>query len=244
MELVKTGKEFALEDPYLVEGFPGVGLVAKIAADYIVDVLDMELYAEIHSDQAPAVTVFEEGGELRSAIRVYASEEEDLMVLKCDAPVSSSASELLADLNDWMQEEGILPIYQLGIPVKQRPDNSTVRGVFSGDASEVLEVSDIQRPGSFGIIAGPTGGLLEKAIRRDMDAIGLTVESDPKFPDPAAARELIENGVEPITGIDIDTEILQKEADQIRQKKKQLAKQMQEAEDHETSQAFPSEMYV
>ena len=243
MEINLVDENVGLEDPYLVEGFPGVGLVAKIAADYIVQRLDMQLYAEVFSEDAPSVTVFEKG-ELQSSIRIYASEEHDLLVLKSDAPVSSEDTDIMEGLNEWMEENGITPLYQLGIPVQKKQEEPEVRGVFSGDASEVIDKADIQRPQGFGIVSGPTGGLLEKAIMRDLNAVGLTVKSDPQFPDPDAARKLIEEGISQITGISIDTANLKQSAEEIKEKKQKLVKQMQEAEDHEKSQAYPSEMYV
>lgn len=233
-----------LDRPYLVEGFPGVGLVAKIAADHLVEELEMELYAEIYSDRTSSITVFEKGGELRSAIRIYGSEEHNLLVLKSDAPVSGDASELMEELNDWMQEEDITPIYQLGVPVNQKPDEPQVNAVYSGDAESIVDESGLEKPPGFGIISGPTGGLLEKALEKDMDSVGLTVESDPQFPDPFAAKKLIDDGVQKILGFEIDTRQLEESADKIRERKKQLAQQIQQAEDHEKSQAYPSEMYV
>lgn len=244
MEVNYLEEDIDLEDPYLVEGFPGIGLVAKIAADHIVRQLDMDLYAEIYSEETSSVTVFDGDGSLRSAVRVYASEKENLLVLKSDAPVSSDASELMQDLNEWMQEEGIQPVYQLGVPVNQKPQEPKVKGVYTGDAEKTVKNTGLQEPDGFGIVAGPTGGLLERALEMDLGAVGLTVEADPQFPDPLAAKKLIDQGVKPITGIEIDTRELKESAEEIRERKKQLAQQIQEAEDHEKSQAYPSEMYV
>lgn len=244
MEVNYINEDIELDSPYLVEGFPGIGLVAKIAADHIVDKLDMEIYAEIYSDETSSVAVFEGDAALRSAIRIYADEENNLLVMKSDAPVSSDASELMEELNEWMQEEDIEPVYQLGVPVNQKPEQPTVRGVYSGEADETLRKAGLNTPTGFGIVAGPTGGLLEKALEMDLNAVGLTVESDPQFPDPLAAKRLIDQGIEPITGIKIETRELKESAEEIRERKKQLAQQIQQAEEHEKSQAYPSEMYV
>lgn len=244
MEVNYLDESIELNNPYLVEGFPGIGLVAKIAADHIVRQLDMDLYAEIYSDQTSSVTVFDGDGALRSAIRIYASEEENLLVLKSDAPVSSDASSLMQELNEWMQKNGIRPLYQLGVPVNQKPQNPEVKGVYTGSAEKTVRNAGLKEPDGFGIVAGPTGGLLERALEMEIDAVGLMVESDPQFPDPLAAKKLIDQGVKPITGVDIDTQQLKDSAEEIRERKKQLAQQIQEAEDHEKSQAHPSEMYV
>lgn len=230
------------EDPYLIEGFPGVGLVAKIASDYLIEKLDMILYAQIHSKDAPNLAVFENDYMLKSAIRIYGSEKHDLLVLKSDTPISSDKDDLFLDLNQWMGEKNITPIYQLGIPSSSEEDKKLF-GTSTGENNHVLENLGINKPPGFGIITGPTGGLLKKAIELDISSIGLAVTSDPQFPDPLAAKKLIDDGIKPITGIEVDTQELQESSEMIKEQKQKIAKQVREAEDHKTSQAYPTEMY-
>jgi uncharacterized protein len=71
----------------------------------------------------------------------------------------------------------------------------------------------------------------------------LIVESDAYFPDPAAARTVIDEGIEPLTGLDIDTDPLKESAGQIRSQKEELAKRVQDMTDERSHQAFPREMY-
>lgn len=241
---VQIINEMEFDDPYLVEGFPGVGLVAKIASDYIVEKLDMDLYAQFHSEQTPSMAVFEDDYELRAAVRIYGSEEHNLLVLKSDAPVSSGAGKFLANLNQWMDENSITPIYQLGIPAQTADEEKKLFGASTGGKGPELEKLDINKPPGFGIITGPTGGLLKKAIRHEIPALGLAVTSDPKFPDPLAAKKLIDEGVKPVTGLDIETQQLEESSEMIKKQKERIAQQVQEAEDHETSQAYPTEMYT
>ena len=39
-------EDVALDSPTLIEGFPGVGLVGKIAADHLIDSFEMTHYAK------------------------------------------------------------------------------------------------------------------------------------------------------------------------------------------------------
>jgi uncharacterized protein len=50
-------------------------------------------------------------------------------------------------------------------------------------------------------------------------------------------------GIEPISGIDVDTDSLVEQSEQIRESKERLAKQMQDADETESSQARPLRMY-
>ncbi|MEF8779759.1 MAG: PAC2 family protein, partial [Haloferacaceae archaeon] len=115
-------------------------------------------------------------------------------------------------------------------------------GVHAGEGDQLLSEVGIGRPTETGLVTGPTGALLAHAVEDDLTAIGLVVESDPKFPDPEAARILVREGIEPLTGSDVPVDHLVERADEIRQAKEQFAQQMQTAEE-ESSQARPLRMY-
>ena len=71
----------------------------------------------------------------------------------------------------------------------------------------------------------------------------MVVESDPQFPDPEAARALIQGGIAPITEVEVDVERLIEQAETIRGQREQLAKRMQQAGEDESTQATPLGMY-
>ncbi|OYR79395.1 3-isopropylmalate dehydratase, partial [Halorubrum distributum] len=52
--------DVSLDEPTLIEGFPGVGLVGKIATDHLIDVHEMTHYANVHCDGLPPVAVYRE----------------------------------------------------------------------------------------------------------------------------------------------------------------------------------------
>jgi uncharacterized protein len=114
--------------------------------------------------------------------------------------------------------------------------------VGTGAGVDRLAAVGIDGPAETGLVSGPTGALLAHAVEHGRDAVGLIVESDPQFPDPEAARVLLTDGIEPLTGVEVDTQGLVDQADEIRQAKENLAKRMQEVEE-ESSQARPLRMY-
>jgi len=83
---------------------------------------------------------------------------------------------------------------------------------------------------------------LSHAVEHGRPAVGLVVESDPRFPDPEAARALITGGIEPLADVDVAVDDLVDHAEEIRAAKERLAKRMQEAGD-ESTQARPLGMY-
>ncbi|PSP84316.1 3-isopropylmalate dehydratase [Halobacteriales archaeon QS_1_68_17] len=228
-----------LDDPVLVEGLPGIGLVGKIAADHLVNALDMEYYASCHCEGLPRVAVYhaDDPGTL-PPVRFYADEARDLLVLQSDVPVSpSSASEFAACVTGWLVDNEVFPVYLSGLP-NDKGDVPQMYGVATGGGAEVLAEHGIDDPPENGVVSGPTGALLYQAARQGLDGTGLVVEASAQFPDPEAARVLLRKGVGPIAGVEVDTEELVEKAEEISQAREQLAKQMQQADD-ESSRAQP-----
>jgi uncharacterized protein len=229
-----------LDDPVLVEGLPGAGLVGKIAADHLVDTLNMEYYGAFHCDGLPQVAVYEgDSSAVRPPVRLYADEATDLLVLQSDVPVSPTrAPEFGSSLTGWLDGNGVLPLYLSGLP-EEKDGLPEMYGIATGEAGSVLDEAEIAQPSSGGLVSGPTGALLHRATETDLDAVGLIVQTDVQFPDPEAARAILEHGIGPIADIDVSTDRLVERADEIQDAREQLAERLQEAGRDESTQAQP-----
>ncbi|QLK26113.1 PAC2 family protein [Natrinema zhouii] len=245
-EIRIQGPEAALENPTLVEGFPGVGLVGKIATDHLVEQLEMRYYASVHCEGLPRIGVYRSGDRTaRPPVRLYVSEEHDLIALQSDAPIASQAVESVADcLTGWIVDQGATPIYLSGLPAERDgEDRPALYGIATGDGGERLEAADIAIPPEDGVITGPTGALINRAAQENYDSLGLVVECSPQFPDPEAASVLLEDGVGPVADLAVDVGELTDRAEEIRAKREELAQQMQAIGQDESSQAQPLRMY-
>ena len=239
------GIEF--DDPTLIEGLPGVGLVGKIAADHLVRTFDMPHYASVYCDGLPRVAVYREGEpDLRPPVRLHADADRNLLVLQSDVPVSpSDATDFATCIVNWLDEHGVTPLYLSGLPTEDTEDAEgapALRGVSTGMGSNVLDRAGLAPVDESGVISGPTGALLHRSVEIGLSSVGLVIESDPRFPDPGAAQVLLEDGIEPITDIEIDTDDLVEQAERTRTAREQLAARMQQADD-ESTQAQPLQMY-
>jgi len=236
-------EEVELDSPTMIEGLPGVGLVGKIAVDHLVDALDMTYYASCRCDGLPEVAVFGEGDSTyEPPVRVYADEDRDLLALQSDVPVSPNAAEdFAACLTGWLDEQNATPLYVSGLPT-EKEGVPNLYGVANGGATAILNEHDIASPTESGVVSGPTGSLLYEADRTDLDAVGLVVEANRNFPDPEAARVVLLDGLGPIADVEVDTEHLVEQAEEISEARENLAKQMEESDD-ESSKAQPIGMY-
>ncbi|MFB6295061.1 MAG: proteasome assembly chaperone family protein [Candidatus Nanohaloarchaea archaeon] len=245
MSEVRVHEEVDIDEGYFIEGVPGVGLASKIATDHIIDRLDMTLHATVQADGLPEVMIFEEGSRgLRPPVRIFADEETGLYAFTSDVLISPvDVDDFAALLVDWMEENSVMPLLLSGLPSAQEDEEKRLYGVGTGAADDILEEAGIDAPKQTGLIGGPTGAMMHEAADRGLDAVGLVAETDPQFPDPIAARHLIDDGVEKIIEFDIETEVLVEQAEQIREQKQKLAEMIQNAEKHERSQAYPEGMY-
>lgn len=243
MAHISVHQNLSLDDPVLVEGLPGVGLVGKIAADHLVTTFEMEYYASCHCDGLPRVAVYEEGEHpIQPPVRLYADEERDLLVLQSDVPVSPQAApEFASCLVGWFADHGVLPICLSGIN-EEKDGAPEMYGIGSGDGERRLADLGIDSPTESGMVSGPTGAILAETGQRGVDSIGLIVQANAQFPDPEAARVLLQEGIAPIADITVDTDRLVDQAERVAEAREELAKRMQQAGE-ESTQAQPLGMY-
>jgi uncharacterized protein len=235
MAQVEVHTPFEMDEPTLVEGLPGAGLVGKIATDHLVETLDMEWVAACHCDGLPKVAVYRAGSATTMPpVRVYADEAHDLLALQADVPVSpTQAADFTDCVTAWLESEGVFPVYLSGLP-EEKDGVPGVYGIATGDGGARLEAAGIDPPAESGFVSGPTGALVHTANARGLDGAGLVVETEARFPDPEAARALLVDGVEPLVGIDVDTDALVEHAEEIRKARERLARQVQEGGDDST----------
>ncbi|MCJ7478697.1 MAG: PAC2 family protein [Candidatus Nanohaloarchaeota archaeon QJJ-7] len=242
MPILNVRDEVDIEDGFFIEGVPGAGLASKIATDHLIEKLDMELHATVEAEGLPEVMIFEEGDrELRPPVRIFADEEAGIYALTSDVLISpEEIGEFAAPMVDWMEENSITPLLLSGLP--SGDEGKELYGVEVGK-EEILEDAGIEVPDQTGLVGGPTGAMLHEMERREMTGLCLVVEADPQFPDPIAAKVMIDKGIEKIAGFEVETEVMEEQAEDIREQKQKLSQMIQDAEHHEKGQAFPEGMY-
>lgn len=216
--------------PTLIEGLPGLGLVASIAVDEITHQLDLEHHGNIRSDAFPPVASFQDG-RTRDLVRVYAGENPDVMTLLSDVPTPGDATSALARcvFGD-LAEEFARVIFIAGAPAPDEDALGDVHGVATTeDQWEQLKKADVPVAEGSGAIGGPTGALMSMCHKKGLPAIALVVKAHPQLPDPGSARAAIEEGLEPLVDFDIDTSKLAEQAEEIRMQKENIARQIQHA---------------
>jgi len=221
--------ELRAESPTLIEGLPGLGMVASIAVDQITKQLELDQHGTIVSDDFPPVAAFNEG-RVRDAVRVYAGDEPAVMTLQSDVPIPPTAVEALSQcVLTEVADEFERAVFLAGAPAESEDEIGEIVGVATTDQLEAaLTDAGITLADGSGVIGGVTGALLADCYHNDVPAAVLIVRSHPYIPDPGAARAVIENALEPLVDFDIDTQELLEQAEEIQQQKQRIAEQLQQ----------------
>lgn len=226
---LEIATETNVESPTLIEGLPGLGMVASIAVDQITAQLGLQHTGSIRSEKFPAVAAFNDG-RVRDAVRVYAGQEPSVMTLQSDIPIPDSGVEPLSQcVHENLAPQFEKAIFLVGAPAESEDQIGGVNAVATTDGVERdLTEAGIPLAQESGAIGGVTGRLLADCNRNDVPAATLVVRCDPRLPDPRAARDVINDALEPLVDFDIDTDELDERAETIQQEKQQVAQQLQQ----------------
>ena len=235
-----------LEGATIIDGFPTVGLVSTIAANFLIGVLKLDQICAMDSDLFPPVSMIY-ACKPKFPARIYADDDAKVVVFLSEfTPTASLARPIANAILSWAIEnkcsriispEGLALPHDdsLGIENDSEPE---VRAVCSSDRARAdVEGKDIE-PLDTGIITGVSAILLNEGRRFNFDIISLLVGVRPNIPDARAAAKIIEAINKFIPLVDIDAAPLYKEAEGI---EKYLRKLRAQAKPAET--ALPQQMY-
>lgn len=221
-------KKMNLNGATIIDGFPSVGMVNTIAANYLLANLNLDQIAALDSDRFPAVSMIY-ANKPKFPARIYASEKLKTVVFLSEFRILPYLYRPLAKtLLNWAKEQKCsLIISPVGYPVQllSIEKELDVMGVGSTDrARQKLISSDIKQL-NIGIIPGISGLLLNEGRWANFDVISLIIPLQPDIPEVKAAVEAVEVIDKLIPEIKVDIAPLHQEAERIAERLKVLRKQ-------------------
>ena len=241
-------EEVDLSGAMVIAGFPSIGLVSTIAANYLIDALNLNQIGCISSSQFPALSVVHTGEPL-SPVRIYAGTQntgKKIVVFVSEfKPKPNLINSLSEGIMKWsLDKKCKILISPEGMVVegKGEEDNASIEAyaIGSTEASRKMLMEKNIAQFKNGIIAGVSGVLLNHGKQSDFDVISILAEAHPNYPDARAAAAAI-NIIALIMGVEINVEPLYAESDRI---EKQLQKFHKQAKPMVTaSQAPQPNMY-
>ena len=184
-----------LNDPILIEGLPGIGFVANIAALHMINELKAKCFAEIVSASFQDFAVTTEGGGARSPINeLYYHKREDggrdliIWYGNTQALTTFGQYELCGKALDLIQELGCRCVISIGGFKKDEvPQVPTIYSAAT-DEETMKEALDLGTKVMVGHIFGIAGLLIGLGKLRGLKGFALLVETLGMYPDANATR--------------------------------------------------------
>ena len=234
-------KRTDLKGATVIDGFPSVGLVSSIAANYLINTLHLTQIGIMDSVYFPTVSLIREGRP-QNPVRIYASpkvgdsaEGRDQIVVFISEfqPPPNLVKPIASTLLDWAEDQKCkMVVSPEGLVIdkgegeeEEKESPPQVYGVASTRlATNILKESGVTEF-TEGVITGVAGVLLNEGKRRDFNVATILAEAHPDYPDARAAAQIIETIDKVMLHIHLDAKPLYDEAERIESQLKLIHKQ-------------------
>lgn len=221
-----------LRGAIVVDGFPSVGLVSSIVANYLVEVLGLEEVGLMDSPHFPTVALVK-GGVPLHPVRIYGGGTRDRKVvvfLSEFQPAPGMVREIAQAVMDWAQARGCaLLVCPEALIVEAPQEPVRVYGVGSSPAADERLRDHGVEIFEEGVITGVVGVLLNEGRKRGFDVISVLAEAHPDIPDARAAARVLETVDRLVLEMGLDTQPLYDEAGRIEGQLRTIHRQALEA---------------
>ncbi|MEA3201784.1 MAG: uncharacterized protein QOE90_3212 [Thermoplasmata archaeon] len=216
-----------LKGATIIDGFPSVGLVSTITANYLIDVLELQQIGIMDSKFFPTVSIVRNGVPLYP-VRIYAGKGVCVFISEFQ-PAPKLIRPIAEAILAFAKRKGAKTIISPeGLVLDQEGEGEQEVQVYAlGSTSgtrEMLSHHKIEQFGN-GIITGVSGVLLNLGKKENLDAISILAEANPNYPDARAAAKVIEAIDKLLPHLKIDVKPLYTEAENIEKTLRMMQKQ-------------------
>ncbi|MDW0149482.1 MAG: PAC2 family protein [Nitrososphaeraceae archaeon] len=241
-----------LNNPLLIAGFPGPGLVGSISINYVIKKLDMQQIFCFESEFIVPGVIFMDG-KLHHPFRIYSNLDGTICAVICEAPIMIDGMHSVLDaLATWAEDVGINDVFVIdGIAI--RPGSSTDsnskvlsnlerRPIILSSGDDKIINSNNNKPnlnieslieGSTTFIGGIAGGLLSSCISHNISCSVIFIPTQSGTPDPEGAALTIELLKHTIANnnFKVDTSELRKQGEEMKHKLNNLIKSIKQQQE-------------
>lgn len=225
MEIVLNKKP--KKNPTIIEGFPGLGLIATISTEFLIKHLNAKSIGHIWSTKLMPVAAVHEN-KIIQPLEIYYAEKENIVIIHALSDVRG----LEWDISDTLKKLYTMLKAKELITIEGILSKSATNGVYfyANNHSKKKKLESIKlTPLKEGIIMGVTAGLVLKP--KSMNMTGIFVETQSKLPDSKSAAEVVE-ALNKYLDLNVDSKPLLAAAEQFEAKLKTLLDQTKKTKDH------------
>jgi uncharacterized protein (TIGR00162 family) len=207
--VIRTFKKPKLNDPILIEGLPGIGFVANIAALHLIQELKAKRFAEIHCSYFQDFAISTQDGKPRfplNELYYYKwGRQRDLIILygNTQALTTVGQYELCGCILDFAEELGCRYILTLGGLRREEKIDTPKIFCAASDPEALKEALNVGAEIIEGSIFGVAGLLIGMSALRNMKGLCILAETPGVYPDAKAAREALRATSE-VLGLELD----------------------------------------
>ena len=240
-------KRMDLRGATVIDGFPSVGLVSSIVANYLINALNLTQIGIMDSIYFPTVALVRDGQPM-NPVRIYAGPKQDdrdqiVVFISEFQPPPNLIKAIASTVLDWAQDARCnLLVCPEGLIVDGQEEGERQVEVYGiGSTEKAMDLIRRNNITAFeeGVITGVAGVLLNEGRKRDFDVITLLSEAHPDYPDARAAARAIEVIDKLLLHTELDARPLYEEAERIEMQLKSIHHQT-EAAKKPTEPARPS----
>ncbi|AXV40256.1 proteasome assembly chaperone family protein [Methanobacterium sp. BAmetb5] len=212
-----------IENATVIEGSPELGLIGNIVGWLLVEELKMKEIGHIESKHFPPLAVLYRGVAIHP-FRIYNAD--DVVLFLSDFVVPPDVTyDMTNVIVEWMKRNNSKELITLNSIAVPQKINQVAAAANSFEGLERLGKLDLPIL-PFGNVNGISGTLLTRARASEIPASCLFAEVLNQYPDPRAAASVVEV-LNRMLNINVNSEPLLKEAEEIETRLKELAQAVQ-----------------
>jgi uncharacterized protein len=232
-EIKITSKPLSGENPLVLMGFPGSGLVGSIALQYLVEQMEFEQIGNITSKYFPPVAMMAKGV-INVPVRIY--EKAETAAIVADIPIHPMICyEVANGIIDWLARYPVKEVITIAGIVTNEPEKRVFGVATHEEMLERIRDETVILP--MGSISGIAGSILTECKIRNIPGYGFLGETV-NTPDPRSAAATLKV-LKTLYGLDIDIEPLLEQAAEIEATMHKLAEDVQSTETIQKKENLP-----
>ncbi len=206
------------QNPIIIEGFPGFGLVGTIATEFLIDHLKTEMIGEFVYDDLPPMAAIHKG-ELVNPMAVHYSKKHNIIILQTILNPKGKEWEIadaIVEMAKKLKAKKVISLEGVGGPKTMTKPKSPNMYYYGDKSLEKHGLKSIDES----IIVGVTSCLLLRYSK----AVCMFAETQSALPDSKAAAKIIE-ALDKYLKLKVDYKPLIKQAEDFEKKLKGMLQQ-------------------
>lgn len=226
---IKLSKD--VSNARVLSGFPGFGLVATIASEYLIEHLEGEVVGKYWFEDLPAQLAIHEG-KIINPITLFYSEKYNLLLIHAISGTQGiewKAANFVREMCKKVTAQELITLEGVAVSSQQDGSDEAPNAYYHSNTRDSVPELEEASEGKLkeGIILGVTASLM---LTTSMPMTNIFVETHSQLPDSKAAAKLIEI-LDKYLGMNVDYEPLLQTAEKFEQKLKGILEQSQQAQE-------------